>query len=464
MPVSAPGPEARVYQPAELNQEVRLHLEAGFPRLWIAGELSNLARPGSGHLYFTLKDARAQIRCALFRSQLFNVEGRPENGDQVLVRGRLSLYEPRGDYQLIADAILPAGSGALQQAFEALKKKLDGEGLFDAARKRALPAYPKRIAVVTSPTGAVIRDIYTTLRRRWPAAHVQLHPAQVQGAEAVPALLRAMDQAARSGADVLILARGGGAIEDLWAFNDEALARRIAAMPMPVVSGIGHETDFTIADFVADLRAATPTAAAEAITPDGPALRRRIEQLRARLLRAQERQLEQAWQRLDRVQRRILAQHPQRRLDDGRTRLNGLQRRLKRAVDLRLAVLDERCRVLAQRTAAVHPARRIGESKLRLEGARERLQRAARLQLQRQEQALATVARALHAVSPLAVLGRGYALVEDKQGRLLSHPKEFTLGREIQTRIRDFRVRSTVIEVDSTDRRGDPTSERSGET
>jgi exodeoxyribonuclease VII large subunit len=449
MPIPAPGPEARIYQPAELNQEVRLHLEAGFPRLWLAGEISNLARPGSGHLYFSLKDARAQIRCALFRGQLGNVEGRPENGDQVLVRGRLSLYEPRGDYQLIADAILPAGSGALQQAFEALKKKLEAEGLFDASRKRPLPGYPKTIAVVTSPTGAAIRDILATLRRRWPAATIELHPAQVQGAEAVPALLRALDRAAGSAAEVLILARGGGSIEDLWAFNDEALARRIASLPIPVVSGVGHETDFTIADFVADLRAATPTAAAEAVTPDGPALRRRIEDLQSRLLRAQGRQMEHAWQRLDQSLRRLGAQHPERRLNDGKARLAGLQRRLRRAIEQRLAALNERCRGLAQRTTAINPTRRVAESGLRLQRARQRLERAASRDLDRHEQGLAAAARALHAVSPLAILGRGFALVEDEHGRLLSRPEDFPSGREIHTRVRDFRVRSTVIEVES---------------
>ncbi|PKL96377.1 MAG: exodeoxyribonuclease VII large subunit [Gammaproteobacteria bacterium HGW-Gammaproteobacteria-8] len=463
MPIPAPGPEARVYQPAELNQEVRLHLEAGFPRLWLAGEISNLARPGSGHLYFSLKDARAQIRCALFRGQLGNVEGHPENGDQVLVRGRLSLYEPRGDYQLIADAILPAGSGALQQAFEALKKKLEAEGLFDASRKRALPGYPTRIAVVTSPTGAAIRDILTTLRRRWPAARVELHPAQVQGAEAVPALLRALDQAAQANAEVLILARGGGSIEDLWAFNDEALARRIATMPMPVVSGVGHETDFTIADFVADLRAATPTAAAEAATPDGPALRRKIDELQSRLGRARQRLLEQLWQRLDRAQRRLATQHPQRRLDEGQARLNTLQRRLRRAVELRLNTLAERYRALSQRAVARSPARHLQESGQRLGSLQRRLARAVDLELQRHAQRLAAAARALNAVSPLAVLGRGYALVEDEDGRLLSRPEDFITGRDIHTRIRNFRVQSRVLRVEIPDERGDQKGEDRGD-
>src|SRR6056297_2038274 len=255
MPVSAPGPETRVYQPVELNREVRVHLEAGFPRLWIAGEISNLARPASGHWYFTRKDERAQIRCALFRGQRENVVGDPQSGDQVLVRGRISLYEPRGDYQLIADALLPAGSGQLQQAFEALKRKLEAEGLFAQELKRALPPHPRTIAVVTSASGAAVRDILTTLARRWPMARVALNASPVQGEQAVPGLIKALDRIDADGsADVVILARGGGSIEDLWAFNDETLARTIAELPVPVVSGVGHETDFTIADFVADVR------------------------------------------------------------------------------------------------------------------------------------------------------------------------------------------------------------------
>src|SRR6056297_2567174 len=331
MPVSAPGPETRVYQPVELNREVRVHLEAGFPRLWIAGEISNLARPASGHWYFTLKDDRAQIRCALFRGQRENVTGDPQSGDQVLVRGRLSLYEARGDYQLIADAMLPAGSGALQQAFEALKKKLEGEGLFDPASKRPLPRYPQSIAVVTSHTGAAVRDILTTLKRRWPAAQVKLYKTQVQGERAAPELVRALDAVERDGSsDVVILARGGGSLEDLWAFNDETLARRIAALTVPLVSGVGHETDFTIADFVADLRAATPTAAAEAVTPDGPALLRQVRLLDSRAVRAVGRKLEQSWQRLDSITRRLARRHPTRQLNERRRELVALQARLPR--------------------------------------------------------------------------------------------------------------------------------------
>lgn len=449
MPVSAPGPETRVYQPLELNQEVRLHLEAGFPRLWIAGEISNLARPASGHWYFTLKDDRAQIRCALFRGQRGNVEGQPENGDQVLVRGRLSLYEARGDYQLIADAMLPAGSGALQQAFEALKKKLEAEGLFDPAAKQPLPQYPSTIAVVTSPTGAAVRDIMTTLKRRWPAARVKLYKTQVQGERAAPELVQALNAVERDGlADVVILARGGGSLEDLWAFNDETLARRIHALPVPLVSGVGHETDFTIADFVADLRAATPTAAAEAATPDGPALLRQVAGLEQRLLRGPARQLQQHWQRLDSLDRRLVGQHPARRLAEAGTRLESLARRTIRAGQAALEKAGNNVGVLQQRLAARHPARKLGELNQHRDSLHARLLRGFNVEVARNSARLSGTARALDNVSPLAVLARGYALIEDDQGNVLSKREDFREGQTIHTRVRDLKIESEVRRVD----------------
>lgn len=461
MPVSPPGPDTRVYQPAELNREVRLHLEAGFPRLWISGEISNLARPASGHLYFTLKDARAQVRCALFRGQDGNVAARPENGDQVLIRGRLSLFEPRGDYQLIADALLPAGAGALQQAFEALKNKLDAEGLFDPAAKRPLPRFPKRIGVVTSASGAAVRDIRTTLARRWPAAEVLLYPTAVQGEQAVPEILAALDRAAREArAEVLILARGGGSIEDLWAFNDERVARRLRTLPMPVVTGVGHETDFTIADFAADLRAATPTAAAEAVTPDGPALKLELARRLRRLEQAWQRRMQQHWQRLDGLEARLARQHPARRLDLQAERAAGLQRRLHQAVARRLATDGERLRGLASRLRACHPGRRVGEQARQLDGLGGRLRRAITVCLAHAGQRLAATARALDAVSPLAVLGRGYALIEDDQGRVLSRREDFSVGQTLRTRVRDLRLLSTLEQIDRVrpepDADGDP--------
>lgn len=456
MTIAPPGPETLVYTPGELNREVRVHLEAGFARIWLSGEISNLARPASGHLYFTLKDARAQVRCALFRGNQGNVSARPANGDQVLVRGRISLYEPRGDYQLIADALLPAGSGALQQAFEALKKKLEAEGLFDADRKRSLPTHPARIAVVTSPSGAALRDILTTLRRRWPAARVEVHGSTVQGENAPGELVRALRAADRSGCDVVLLARGGGSIEDLWAFNDEALARVVAAMQTPVVSGVGHETDFTIADFVADLRAATPTAAAEAVTPDGPALLRQIGALSNRLRRAIGRTLQQDWQRLDGLDRRRAAAHPRRRLVEFDQRLGGLQRQLRRSARRRLERDLRRTEGLAARLAALHPTPRLREAAGRHDALDRRLRMAMAQALERAASRLGQHARALDAVSPLAVLDRGYAVLLDDRGGLLSRRDDFEPGRTFRARVRDFTVHARVDKVEDAPPSSDP--------
>jgi exodeoxyribonuclease VII large subunit len=448
MSIAPPGPETPVYSPIELAREVRTHLEAGFPRVWLSGEISNLAQPASGHLYFTLKDARAQVRCALFRGSRGNVATRPANGDQVLVRGRISLYEARGDCQLIADAMLPAGAGELQQAFEALKKKLEGEGLFSSDRKQPLPAYPMRIAVVTSPTGAAVRDILTTLQRRWPAATVRVHASAVQGEAAPGELIRALRTADRGDHDVIVLARGGGSLEDLWAFNDEALARAIAEAITPIVSGVGHETDFTMADFVADLRAATPTAAAEAITPDGPALLRQVQALAERLGRAGQRRMQQEWQRLDGLERRLSQRHPQREIQRQGERLASLERRLQRAGRLAPEHALRRLDPLITRLEARHPAPRVTEHQRKRTELERRLSAAIGRTLERGAARLAADARALNAVSPLAVLDRGYAVLLDDAEHVLSRREDFHPGTRFRARIRDFAVEAEVQRVD----------------
>jgi len=267
---TGPGtPDRDVYTVSRLNQTARQLLEQGLPRIWLEGELSNLSRPSSGHLYFTLKDSRAQIRGAMFRNRNQLLRFRPQEGMQMLVRCRISLYEPRGDYQLIAESMEEAGDGALQRAFEELKRKLDLEGLLRAEHKQPLPLLPRRIGVVTSPSGAAIRDVLSVLKRRFPAIPVMVYPVPVQGKEAGREIAAMLHRAGeRRECDVLILTRGGGSLEDLWAFNEEVVARAIHDCPVPVISAVGHEVDFTIADFVADQRAPTPSAAAELASPD----------------------------------------------------------------------------------------------------------------------------------------------------------------------------------------------------
>jgi exodeoxyribonuclease VII large subunit len=445
MRISPPGPESRVYRPSELNQEVKLHLEAGFPRLWIEAELSNLARPPSGHLYFTLKDPRAQIRCALFKGSARQIAFQPDNGMKVLVRGRLSLYEARGDYQLIADAMLEAGAGSLQQAFEATRKQLESEGLFEAARKKPLPAWPKNIAVVTSPAGAAIRDILKVLSQRWPAARVRIYPTLVQGEAAAPGIIAALQAADRHRfADVILLARGGGSLEDLWAFNDEALARAIAAAERPVVTGVGHETDTTIVDFVSDLRAPTPSAAAAAMTPDGPALRLQLGSLDRRCLRGIDNNLNRQSQTIDYLSRRLEQHRPDRRLDELAKRLDTLDQRLRQSVSARLERHGQALDGAGRRLQARHPARQVERALTATDQFERRLQRAQRRLIERAEGRHAQLVRALNAVSPLRVLERGYAVVRRADGPALTQPEDFKEGININILMNNFEVDAEV--------------------
>ena len=446
MSLAAPGPETRVYRPAELNREVRFHIEAGFPRLWLSGEISNLARPPSGHIYFTLKDARAQIRCALFKGNASGVGFRPESGMQVLVRGRLSLYEPRGDYQLIADGMLEAGAGALAQAFEALKKKLESEGLFEEAHKQPLPRWPERISVVTSPSGAAVRDILQTLGRRWPRAQVRIYPSQVQGETAPAELVRALEAADRHGfGQVILLARGGGSLEDLWAFNDEQLARAIHDCATPVISGVGHETDFTIADFVADLRAPTPTAAAVAATPDGPELLVQLGRHDARLARGIQQVIQRQMQRLDHADGRLRQQHPARKLDELSRRREELSRRGELAIKRQIDSRQRQLHGLESRLLARHPRKQLDQLEQQLGALRARLLRATRHSVERREQQVAAVVRSLNNVSPLAVLERGYAVIRDPDGRAVTERKQFQKGNRINLLMHDFEVDAEVV-------------------
>ncbi|MCC7463038.1 MAG: exodeoxyribonuclease VII large subunit [Gammaproteobacteria bacterium] len=391
-----------VYSVSRLNREARLLLEAGLGRIWVEAEVSNLARPSSGHWYFTLKDSGAQLRCAMFRQRNQYARCQPRDGQQVLARGRISLYEPRGDYQLIVEQLEEAGLGALQRAFEALRERLAAEGLFAPERKRPLPAAPATIGVITSPTGAALRDVLHVLARRCAAARVVIYPVPVQGAAAAPAIAAALDLAsARAECAVLILARGGGSLEDLWAFNDERVARAIARCALPVVTGIGHETDFTIADYVADQRAPTPSAAAERVAPDTGGWLAQLARLAARFGAAMQRHLAEDARRLAHVEHRLERAHPGTRLAQSAQQLDEFEQRLLRAL-------------------------------------RERLQRAGmRVEL---------AARALQAVSPLATLARGFAvLTRTRDGALLTDAATIAPGEEIDARLVRGSLRARVL-------------------
>ena len=428
-----------VLTPSQLNALARDMLEGAFPSLAVEGEISNLARPASGHLYFTLKDARAQVRCALFKPKSTWLKFRPTDGMQVVVRGRLTLYEPRGDYQMILDTIEEAGEGALRRAFDQLKAKLEAEGLFALTRKRPLPRFVRRLGIITSPSGAAIRDVLSVLRRRCPLLEVEILPAQVQGEAAPAQLLRQLQGAIASGRfDVLLLSRGGGSLEDLWAFNDEALARAIVASPVPVVSAVGHEVDFSIADFVADLRAPTPSAAAELLVPDRDALRRRLRDLHAILARDHGRVLRERAQRLDQVFARLQAASPRTRLLGGRQRLAHLAQRLPPALRNPMRLRERHLAELRARLAQQHPERKLAARIALLGATRIALGRSAARCVLRERTRLDALARALHAVSPLATVARGYAILRDRDsGALLRRADQAHPGQALDAQMTD---------------------------
>ena len=432
---------AHVLSPSQLNTLARDLLEGSFPLVLVEGEIGNLSRPASGHLYFTLKDARAQVRCALFRPKSQWLSFVPREGLKVVARGRLTLYEARGDYQLVCDGLEDAGEGALRRAYEQLKARLEGEGLFDAARKRPLPAHVRRLGVLTSPTGAVVRDILSVLRRRFPLVEVDVLPVPVQGDGAAAQLRAMLQRAADSGRyDVLLLARGGGSLEDLWAFNDEALARAIAASPVPVVSAVGHETDFTLADFAADLRAPTPSAAAELLVPDRAHLAARLQALHRQLDGIVAQAARQRAQRVDHAFLRLQASRPQARLSALRQR--AMQARLRLDSALRHRLQGERARLGHAEAVlrATHPRRRIERLRERLLALRGRPQTLLAHQLRHHALQLRGLARSLHAISPLATVARGYAILQDAQGRVVRGIDAVAAGDRLQARLHDGRL------------------------
>ncbi|HXH03428.1 MAG TPA: exodeoxyribonuclease VII large subunit [Candidatus Competibacteraceae bacterium] len=433
--------EREIYTVSALNRAARQLLESGFPLIWLEGEVSNLSRPSSGHLYFSLKDSEAQVRCALFRNRALLTRTPLANGMQVLVRARVSLYEPRGDFQLIVEHLEEAGEGALRRAFEALKARLAAEGLFAAEHKLPLPRQPRRIGVITSPSGAAIRDVLSVLRRRCPALPVLVYPTPVQGDGAAQKIAEAIRLAsARAECDVLLLVRGGGSLEDLWAFNEEAVARAIAECTIPIVSGVGHEVDVTIADFVADLRAPTPSAAAELVSPDQSEWWQRLRQLAPRLLTAARRDLAARRQRLLLLEQRLQRAHPGRRLQDRAQRLDELEQRLRRTLARYLERLQQHLQGLTARLRAQSPVGRVRRLEERQQILARRLELALHQHLARTRQRLQADARALQAVSPLATLGRGYAIVRDGQSRIVRRADQVRPGDPVEALLAQGRL------------------------
>ncbi|MBS0571171.1 MAG: exodeoxyribonuclease VII large subunit [Proteobacteria bacterium] len=411
--------EREVFSPSQLARQARDLLEGAFALIWIEGEISNFVRAASGHCYFVLKDAQAGVRCAMFKPRSTYLRFRPADGMRVLARARVSLYEARGEFQLVIEHLEEAGEGALLRAFAELKARLAAEGLFDPAIKRAIPKLPRRIGIVTSPTGAAVRDVLSVIARRFPLAQVEILPVPVQGKDAPPAIVAMFAVAAKARRhDVLLLTRGGGSLEDLWAFNDESVARAIRACPIPVVAAIGHEIDFTIADFAADLRAPTPSAAAELLVPDAGEIRRALAHVHVRLAQWLRHRLHTLAQRADHALARLRTQHPRQRLRLGRERLGRLHVRLQR---------QHPAGTLARHADAL----REGIARLRLQFAQH---------LHARELQLSELARALNAVSPLATLQRGYAILVDRDTGKVVRSATAAAARRFNARLADGEI------------------------
>ncbi|PVZ72628.1 exodeoxyribonuclease VII large subunit [Pelagibaculum spongiae] len=417
-----------------LNQSARYLLESTFPSIWLEAELSGYRPHGSGHWYFTLKDKKANISCAMFRRENSRIGFEPQDGMQLLVRGRISLYEPRGNYQLIIDHMEQAGNGALKREFELLKQRLWHEGLFDPASKKAFPESPKKIGVITSPTGAAITDILTVLKRRNPAIEVIIYPAAVQGAEAAPRLIQALQTAnRRQECDLLIIGRGGGSLEDLQAFNDEALARAIAASELPIISAVGHEIDTSISDFVADAQAATPSAAAELVSPDHGGEQIWLAQQRRKLIQLIQQRIRANQQNLTHLSSRL--RHPGQQLQQKMQQLDQLTFRLNTFIEKNLQDRAKKLTQLQHRLTSHSPEKQIAAKASQLEQLNLKMNFAIEQKMQQKKNQLARLAEGLNSYSPLSTLSRGYALVTNEKQQVIKSSEQLTSGQIINIQL-----------------------------
>ena len=439
-----------IYSVSTLNQSVANLLEEEFSWIWVEGEISNLALPASGHIYFSLKDRSAQVSCAMFKGRNRSLKFQPENGNQVLVRAKVSLYQPRGNYQLIVDRMEEAGDGALQRQFEQLKAKLANEGLFDEDNKQDIPELPKSIAIITSKTGAAVHDVLSVIERRFPSIPVKLFAVPVQGKEAAPAICNAIkligDNVAdgKIDCDVILLVRGGGSLEDLWSFNEESVARAIFDCPVPIVSGVGHEVDVTIADFIADVRAATPTAAAEKVTPDQTTWLQNFDYYQQRLQQLISDKVERQQEKVQWLRRRLQTQHPENQIQNSKHRVQQLTQRLLRhsqtIVDLRQGKLA----MCYARFNAQNPSLLIKQNKQTSKYLSTRLQTAALNLFANKQSQLSTAARTLNVMSPLHTLERGYSITLDKKGTAVLSINQIKTDDTIETRLHNGRLISRV--------------------
>ncbi|WP_248930844.1 exodeoxyribonuclease VII large subunit [Paenibacillus hamazuiensis] len=452
--------ERKVLSIKDLNRYIKMRLEgdAGLQDVWLRGEISNFTHHSSGHMYFTLKDAESRLKCVMFASQNQRLSFMPREGSKVLACGNISVYERDGQYQFYVSQMQPDGIGSLYLAFEQLKKKLEAEGLFAASRKRPIPRFPKAVGVITSPTGAAVRDIIITLQRRYPAVPILLYPVLVQGTQAAPSIVKAIEAMnARAEVDVLIVGRGGGSLEELWAFNEEIVARSISASNIPVISAVGHETDFTIADFVADLRAATPTAAAELAVPHHMELKQQLSFISQSLYAALSRQVNRKKEKLGALKRSPYLMYPQRQLLQPAQRLDRLKEQLAYKMNGRLAKAGERLMKLERTLTAHNPKNQAMFARKRLDSAGRQLVQSMQVTLRQRKQEWLTHVRQLDALSPLKVMQRGYSLVYDeKEKHIINSINQVQIGDILKLRLKDGRVDAHVwaMEEKPDDKRG----------
>ena len=431
--------ERQIFSVSQLNRSVRHLIETQLPLLWVEGEISNFARPASGHWYLTLKDDQAQVRCAMFRNSNQRVGFKPANGTQVLVRCRAGLYEGRGEYQLVIEHMEEAGFGALQRQFEQLKQQLSDEGLFDNQHKKPMPDSVSHIGVITSATGAAVKDVLSVLERRFPSIKVSIFPTAVQGDQAAKQIIEAIANANQLGqCDALIVGRGGGSLEDLWPFNEEVVARAIFASAIPIVSAVGHEVDFTIADFVADLRAPTPSAAAELLSPDGEDILNQFEGFEILLTEAMGRKIQQLGQRADYLKKRL--RHPGHKLQEQSQHLDHLDIRLRRAINSRLEQQRQRMNLVQSQLARVHPGEAIDSYHQLVARYVKQMSRSIKQQLEVRRSRTGQAMHLLDTVSPLKTLGRGYSIIRDADDAVIRSVAAVAEGDVLRGQLEDGEV------------------------
>jgi len=444
--IQSTSTDRQIFSVSQLNRSVRHLLETQLPMLWVEGEISNFARPGSGHWYLTLKDDQAQVRCAMFRNANQRVGFQPANGTQVLVRCRAGLYEGRGEYQLVIEHMEEAGFGALQRQFEQLKQKLTAEGLFDNQHKQPMPESVRHIGVITSSTGAAVKDILSVLNRRFPAIKISIFPTMVQGEQAAGQIVQAIADANQYGlCDALIVGRGGGSLEDLWPFNEEAVARAIFTSEIPVISAVGHEVDFTIADFVADLRAPTPSAAAELLSPDGEDMLNQFEGFEILLAEAVTRKIRHLEQRTDYLQKRL--QHPGRKLQEQAQHLDHLDIRLRRAMAGKMQQQTAQMQSAQDRLVRQSPKQAIAQRKQAVANSVKQIMRAVGQQLELKQSKTAQAMHLLDTVSPLKTLGRGYSIIRDSSDKVVKTVAQVSAGDTLRGQLTDGEVVFSVTET-----------------